>query len=165
MNRKQTERMIEINNLIELISKEDIKLNPNASSYPFFSVEDNRYSRFFIGSNNKKLFFFDKYTGETIYPYSNSKWRGFSSGGTMRRLVETMREWIISGNPTDYGCLYVPYWGSYWSIESRQKIIDFGKQIGYIKQESESYLSYLLSLPEWETKFACDISQYRSNTN
>lgn len=161
MNNIQIERMEKINQLIELISREDVKLRPNASSYPFHSAELNRYSRFLKSLKGDKLFFFDKYTGKSIYPYPCSKWHGFSSGGTDRWLIETMRNWIIKGEPVDYGGLYVPYWGSFWTLESRQKLIDFGKEIGYIKPDSESYLDYLLSLPEYSLAYACDISEFR----
>lgn len=163
MNKDQLIRMSKINELIEFISKEELKINPKASSYPFYYDKLNRYSKFIESPTNSKIFYLDSYTGKSLYPYSNSKWRGFSSGGTMRGLVEVMRKWIITGKPSDYGCLYVPYWGSYWGLESRQSIIDFAKDIGYIKKNSESYLDYLLSLPEYQLAYACDITKYKNN--
>jgi len=49
---------------------------------------------------NGRVYHFDEYTGKTIYthwtPFGN-RWRGFSHGGTLRCLVEKMRDYVMKG--------------------------------------------------------------------
>lgn len=49
---------------------------------------------------NGRVYHFDEYTGKTIYthwtPFGND-WRGFSHGGTLRSLVEKMRDYVMTG--------------------------------------------------------------------
>lgn len=44
-----------------------------------------------------RVWFIDYYTGQRIYTHYKHEWRGFTSGGTMRRLVEFFRDHIKKG--------------------------------------------------------------------
>ncbi len=149
MNKFKKERLDNANRLIKLIGELDYKLNPKARSWFFFSKESREgtpynFSKFII--DNNKIFYIDEYTENRIYPYRNSKWWGFSNGGTLRGLVQDIREWIVTGKHSNgnngYGGLYCPHWGSYWTVEYKQKVIDFGKEIGFISPESRDYKEY-----------------------
>lgn len=54
-----------------------------------------RFARFEFDGD--RLWFVDDYTGKRIYMHmpDGRRWRGFSHGGTMRRLVEAMRDYIL----------------------------------------------------------------------
>ena len=44
-----------------------------------------------------RIWFIDYYTNQRIYTHYKHEWRGFTSGGTLRRLVELFREHIKKG--------------------------------------------------------------------
>lgn len=49
-----------------------------------------------------RVWFIDDYTGQRIYTHRagfRSRWRGFSHGGTLRCLVEALRDYIGKGVP------------------------------------------------------------------
>jgi len=41
-----------------------------------------------------RVWFVDSYTERRIYTHYSQRWRGFTNGGTMRALVQTMRDFI-----------------------------------------------------------------------
>ncbi len=45
------------------------------------------------------VWFVDSYTKKRIYTHRSGKWRGFSNGGTLRRLTENLRDYIMHGTP------------------------------------------------------------------
>jgi len=46
-------------------------------------------------SNTGRVFFIDQYTKKRIYTHSKYvRWDGFTSGGTMKHIVESMRDFI-----------------------------------------------------------------------
>lgn len=67
----------------------------------FFSLSTGRTAELFIGPRGR-VWFVDEYTGKIIYTHKTTwtnKWRGFSHGGTLRSLVEMMRDYIVTGRP------------------------------------------------------------------
>lgn len=49
-------------------------------------------------SDTKRVFFIDYYTKKRIYTHrSYCSWRGFTSGGTLKGLVESLRDYIKKG--------------------------------------------------------------------
>ncbi|WP_198387826.1 hypothetical protein [Burkholderia ubonensis] len=51
-----------------------------------------------------RVWFVDDYTQKRIYTHdTRGRWRGFTHGGTLRALVEDMRDYIMNGTP-------VPRW-------------------------------------------------------
>lgn len=61
----------------------------------FFAHRD-RVSRFDI-DHRGRIWFVDKYTQKRIYVSYRGNWRGFSEGGTLRALVERLRDFITRG--------------------------------------------------------------------
>lgn len=67
----------------------------------FFSDHTGRTAEILIGPRGR-VWFVDEYTGKIIYTHKTTwtnKWRGFSHGGTLRSLVEMMRDYIVTGRP------------------------------------------------------------------
>jgi hypothetical protein len=51
-------------------------------------------------SQTKRVFFVDHYTRKSIYTHRKYVvWRGFTAGGTMKSLVEALRDYIKTGKP------------------------------------------------------------------
>lgn len=49
-----------------------------------------------------RVYFIDAYSQRAIYTHRTaitSRWKGFSNGGTLRSLVEDMRDYIVHGRP------------------------------------------------------------------
>lgn len=61
----------------------------------FFAYED-RVSRFEIDERGR-VWLIDKYTQKRIYVAYSGRWRGFSDGGTLRALIERLRDYITIG--------------------------------------------------------------------
>jgi hypothetical protein len=61
----------------------------------FFAYQD-RVSQFSI-DHRGRIWFTDKYTQKRIYIQYEGRWRGFSDGGTLRGLVEKLRDFITEG--------------------------------------------------------------------
>lgn len=67
-------------------------------------VPADRYAKFEL--RRGYLYFIDEYSQKAIYLHKTgfrNNWRGFNQGGTMRSLVESIRDYITEGTP-------VPRW-------------------------------------------------------
>lgn len=62
----------------------------------FFAYQD-RVSRFELDGCSR-IWFIDKYTQKRIYVQYKGRWKGFSDGGTLRALVERLRNFITQGD-------------------------------------------------------------------
>lgn len=133
---EQLKRIIDINELIQLIASIDHRT--------FYCESKNSVACFIFGKRGK-LFFVDDYTGEWVYPYElgHGPAKGFSHGGNMWQLVNSMREFIITGR---YGALrdYKEIWA--YSRDGCQKIRQKAKEIGFIMADEYPY-----SFEEWQT--------------
>ena len=45
-----------------------------------------------------RVWFTDYYTKKRIYTHYDGRWRGFTSGGTLKMIVESMRDFITKGS-------------------------------------------------------------------
>jgi hypothetical protein len=61
----------------------------------FFHYEE-RVSRFSVDARGR-IWLTDKYTQKVIYTHYSGSWRGFSDGGTLRALIERLRDFIATG--------------------------------------------------------------------
>lgn len=61
-----------------------------------FFAHDGRVSRFEL-DHRGRVWFIDKYTQKRIYTHYRYEWIGFSEGGTLRALVERLRDFIATG--------------------------------------------------------------------
>jgi hypothetical protein len=75
-----------------------------------------------------RLFFIDKYTQKRIYPHYRGHWHNFSDGGTLRRVVDMLRN-FISGKSESIDIRYFgPFesWycgGDPWAYGSDMEVI------------------------------------------
>lgn len=50
-------------------------------------------------SEHGRVFFIDEYTKKRIYTHRKYRnWRGFTAGGTMKNLIESLRDFIKTGH-------------------------------------------------------------------
>lgn len=72
--------------------------NPETKTSTF--VPADRYAS--LELRNGRVYFIDSYSEKAVYthptPFGND-WRGFTNGGTLRSLVEDMRDYVLKGTP------------------------------------------------------------------
>lgn len=75
------------------------KVIKSISSYgrEFFRYKD-RVAQLVL-SKDGRVYFIDEYTQEVIYTHRRyCHWRGFNNGGTLKSLIEAMRDHVIRGD-------------------------------------------------------------------
>lgn len=88
---KQSEREARVkraNEFIEVIA---------SCGRKFFRYED-RVAKFYLDERGR-LWFEDAYSQKSIYVCYKYDWRGFSDGGTLRSLIQSLRDYIRVGEP------------------------------------------------------------------
>lgn len=86
----KTERLAHANALIEVISRHGRRFFYNAKSGAIGALELDARGH---------IWWIDDYRGARIYTAYQGRWRGFSHGGTLRSLIEAMRDYIRLGTP------------------------------------------------------------------
>jgi hypothetical protein len=89
MSTKQ-ERLRHANDLIRVIGSHGRRF--------FYNKERDTFAR--LDLRNGRVWWIDDYMGSEVFTHKTNfgnKWRGFSHGGTLRALVEDMRDYIMSG--------------------------------------------------------------------
>lgn len=65
----------------------------------FYNVSNKRFAK--LELRNGRVFFVDDYSGKAIYThktgFGGGRWRGFSHGGTLKGLVEWLRDYVTKG--------------------------------------------------------------------
>lgn len=87
----KAERLSHANQLIAIMAAHGRRL--------FFNEKTKRTAYLQLTVSGR-IYFVDDYTGKAIYTHKTgftSKWRGFSHGGTLRTLVEMMRDYVAKG--------------------------------------------------------------------
>lgn len=82
------ERIGRVNKLLATIGNCGRRFFYHKGTYAKFSQDD-----------RGKIWFQDHWSGKKIYTHYHGPWRGFSGGGTLKALVEALREHIITGEP------------------------------------------------------------------
>jgi hypothetical protein len=62
----------------------------------FWSRRHDRVSRFEV-DHRGRVWYYDHYTWRRIYTHRRGSWRYFTEGGTMRRLVDALQKYIMTG--------------------------------------------------------------------
>lgn len=123
MNKKQLERLDNVNKIIELIATTDHKMLSCKGIIGKFVP---------LKTTVKYL---DAYSQRLVTVNDNNNNYYFSCGGTMWALIKDFKEYIITGKYTNgnngYGGLYCSYWA--YTEDGQAKIIKFAKDIGYLE--------------------------------
>lgn len=90
MSEAKTERLSHANELVRVISKHGRRF--------FYSAKSDTTARLELDARGR-VWWIDDYRGARIYVAYPGRWRGFSHGGTMRALVEALRDYIQRGEP------------------------------------------------------------------
>jgi len=88
MKELQTKRLENVNAFIKVIGDHGRRF--------FYDSKSDRYANMQIDARGR-VWFVDDYSGERIYTHRDGRWRGFSHGGTIRILVEMLRNHIKQG--------------------------------------------------------------------
>lgn len=56
-----------------------------------------------LNARNNIVWFHDYYTGARINTAKDGRWEGFTSGGTLKGLVESLAGYVLHGNSLRYG--------------------------------------------------------------
>lgn len=131
----KTERAVVANRFIEAI----------ASCGRMFFAHKERVSRFEVDARGR-VWFIDGYTGRRIYTHYKYHWRGFTEGGTLRALVENLRDFIRTGETPKLNFGPWPRWlsdGDMWGYgEDMEKVRSAAIESGLrrtAQSESESH--------------------------
>lgn len=84
------QRAAHANELIDVIARHGRRF--------FHNQRHQRNAR--IELRNGRVYFIDDYSGKAIYTHRTTfenRWRGFSHGGTLRSLIEQLRDYIMNG--------------------------------------------------------------------
>ena len=88
------QRCEQVNQAIQIIAAHGRRFFYSASKQTYASMEvDERGRVWYIDYSSLKRIY--------THPTPWNKWRGFSSGGTLRNVVEGFRDFILSGKPLD----------------------------------------------------------------
>ncbi|HDR9065509.1 TPA: hypothetical protein ACU967_002267 [Burkholderia contaminans] len=88
MTTTKIDRAVHANTLIKIIASHGRRF--------FYSESKNQYARIELDERGR-VWFIDYYTGKRIYTHRSGHWNGFTSGGTLKSLVEDMRDYITFG--------------------------------------------------------------------
>lgn len=106
-----------------------------------FFAHNGRVSRFEVDERGR-VWLIDKYKERRVYTHYLGRWNGFTEGGTLRRLIERMRDFIRDGSLLPAGIFGPwPEWicgGDLWAYgEDMQRVRDAALRLG-ITQEPAS---------------------------
>lgn len=48
-------------------------------------------------SKHGRVYFIDYYSKKRIYTHTENRWKGFTSGGTLRSIIECLRNFVMKG--------------------------------------------------------------------
>lgn len=93
----------------------------------------------FAVDHRSRIWFTDAYSKRRIYTAYRYEWRGFTNGGTMRTLIEQLRDYIRTGELQRLGLGPWPQWycdGDLWGYgEAMQQVRDAAKALGLIVEK------------------------------
>jgi hypothetical protein len=108
----KAERLEHANKLIQIISSHGRRFFYSERHKRVASLEMDRQGRIYL---------IDDHTGQRVFTgrtKCESDWRGFSHGGTLRFLIEDLRDYIARGSMLRRTIIASPYWA--YSPEAAQ---------------------------------------------
>ena len=140
----KSERLEHANQLIRVIADHGRRFffyagsnvyNPHTKTTAF--VPANRYA--YLEIRWGRVYFIDDYSERAVYthhPTFGNRWRGFSRGGTLRDLVEDMRDYVMNGKQI-----------ARWKIAPERIRVTDGNIWGYSTEEAEKVRALAYALP------------------
>lgn len=113
-NEQKLIRIQHVNDLVKIISSYGRRF--------FFHAGTGMTARMLMDQRGR-LWWQGEYTGELIFTHKTTwtnRWRGFSHGGTLRDLVEMMRDYVLNGEPLPS-----------WVIGPERRLLTDGNIWGY----------------------------------
>jgi hypothetical protein len=98
------ERVAQANAVIQAISDHGRRFfysGPGSCPARVEACPEGRVARFEIDTLGR-IWFRDDYTWKAIYVAYSGEWKGWSHGGTLRVLVQALRDFIRTGKPINY---------------------------------------------------------------
>jgi hypothetical protein len=134
------ERLIEANKVLEICSRYGRRFFSNISDRKGCeTMTPTRISHFVLDERNR-LWYIDSYQGDRVYTAAGSDGfdRGFTEGGTLRSLCQSLAKFIRTGEPIGSGHFGKwPEWysgGDPWGYgEDMQKVREAVKQTKAVK--------------------------------
>jgi hypothetical protein len=124
------DRAVHANALIQVIAAHGRRF--------FYCKSKDTYARMEIDARGR-VWYVDDYSRERVYTHYRYNWRGFSHGGTLRGLVEDMRDYIVRGERIPRWKIAIPR--------------DDGSNIwGYSKEAAEAVRAAAFALPIMEAE-------------
>lgn len=108
-------RLAHVNALVKIISSHGRRF--------FYNATHNRIARMEMDARGR-LWWIDDYTDKRIYVANTgfrNRWRGFSPGGTLRNLVESLRDYVLVNEQLmrhDIGVPYTTQEGNHWGYDA-----------------------------------------------
>lgn len=124
MRKAQVERMKKVNELIEVIASIDNRF--------FYTDKYDRVAKFVEGKTT--TLWFEEYTGKIISITDENR-NKFTHGGTLWRLVNDFKLWILTGDYEEkgyWGLNSIRHWG--YSDDGVAKVMAKGREIGFVKE-------------------------------
>ncbi|MHC1747470.1 MAG: hypothetical protein AB9856_03660 [Cellulosilyticaceae bacterium] len=128
-DKEMIDRCDRANQMIQLIATTDRK---------FFNTKGN-IAKFIVGDTNKVIYI-DNYTQKSInIDKEICEWDGFSHGGTLKRLVYALGEWIRGEKDTFYN-VYSTSWA--YSLDGMYQIVEKARALGMIPKGEDTFKEY-----------------------
>lgn len=132
-DKEMIDRCDRANQLIQLIATTDRKFfNTKGTIASLETTEDNR------------IFYIDNYSRQLISIKDEyGKWEGFSHGGTLKRFIISLGEWIRGEKDQFFG-MYSTSWG--YTLDGMCSIVEKARELGMIPEDEETFKEYYDSL-------------------
>ncbi|MEC6833013.1 hypothetical protein VXS06_14695 [Photobacterium toruni] len=92
----------------------------------FYCQSNNKTAELLVSSLGGRVYFLDHKSSQLIYTHSSRTWNGFTHGGTLRALVESMRDYIMKGHHLNIDLICCKRIreedGNIWGYESSEAI-------------------------------------------
>ncbi|MBV6446657.1 hypothetical protein [Nitrosomonas sp.] len=98
----------------------------------FFSHNGN--ISFFELDHRQRVWFVDSYSKKKIYTHYSHEWKGFTQGGTLKTLIQHIRDYIMAGETKNLNIGPWPSWisnGDLWGYgQDMQQVRDAAYRLG-----------------------------------
>ena len=136
---KSRERQVNMSKQSRVDVANELVVTISSVGRKFFNYKGN-IGRLEIGEKGH-IFWIDHYKSQRIYTHYKGRWRGFTGGGTLKCLIEQLREFVRTGKklyPDTFGPW--PQWlcsGDLWGYKDDMQIVrDKANELNIMEPES-----------------------------